>query len=306
MAAPNTVLSAPIAAGIPQKWLILMALATVYVVWGTTYLAIHIAIQSVPPFLLIGARFTIAGGVFYGVLRLAGAPNPTEAQWRNALKVGILLIGGGMAISSFAQQYITSGLASMLASTIPMWTALLGLFFGHKLGRNEIIGVLVGFLGVVLLSLDGTGGENKVIGVILMLVGAVCWCTGSLLTSKLDMPAGAMGNAASMLVGGVVVLIFSLLKGDRLTAMPPLEAWLAFFYLIIFGSIFAMTAYNYLLRTVRPALASSYAYVNPVLAIFLGATLAAEELPTLTVVALPLILLGVASIAIGKMKKAKA
>ncbi|MBX3083716.1 MAG: drug/metabolite exporter YedA [Anaerolineae bacterium] len=307
MTAPSQVIqpAKPIAAA-PSRtplWIGLSLLAT-YVIWGSTYFAIRIGLESFPPFLMIGLRFTVAGSVLYAVLRWQGSPAPTRGQWGRAGIVGACLIGGGMAMSAFAGQYIASALVALIVTTSPLWTALFAGLWGEWPSRQEWIGLVLGLIGTGLLSAGGDTSAT-LFGIVLVIAAAAAWGLGSAWSRQLDLPDGLMATAAQMLIGGVIVLAVSLVRGERLTAAPTLGPLLALVYLITFGSLIAFSAYNYLLKHVRPALAASNSYVNPVIALGLGVGFAGEQMPSTLWLALPLILVGVGCVLLRKQAPAK-
>lgn len=269
---------------------VLLALLTVYLVWGSTYLAIHFALISFPPFLLMGTRFLAAGGLLFAWLMLRGAPIPTLRQWRDAGIVGVLLLGGGMGLTAVAQQYVSSGLAAVFIASAPLMFALwAGLFGSWPVGR-EWMGILAGFAGAVLLA---SGGEfaAQPLGVIALTCAVACWTFGSVLSQKkLALAPGAMGFASEMLIGGVFLLGAGMVQGESFPAAFDTRAVLAWIYLVTAGSLAAFSAYMYLLSKVSPALASSYAYVNPVIAVLLGVWLADESIGTREIIAMIIIL----------------
>lgn len=279
-----------------QRTSIIVALLIVYIVWGTTYLGIRYALESFPPYLLMGIRFTVAGGGLLAFMRLRGSPLPTLKQWRSALIIGGLLLVGGMGSVAMAEQSVSSGLAATLVTTAPLWTMLIGLFWGDRPRRTEWIGVVLGVVGVGLLTLEGNLQANPG-GVALLVFAPVCWALGSVASKYLEMPKGAMGNAAEMLAGGVILVVLGVARGEQMSAAPTSHALAALVYLIIFGSLAAMTAYLFLLKAVQPSLATSYAFVNPVIALILGVLLGGEHITGGALIALPVILLGVAFVA---------
>ncbi len=276
-----------------RRALIIIALLTVYIIWSTTYLAIRFTFESFPPYLMMGIRFTIAGGLLFGFLLLRGAKLPTRRQWLSASIVGFLLLVMGMGNTAYAETMISSGLAASLVAASPLLTLLFSLIWGNRPKRGEWIGVGIGLMGVALLTLEGNLQANPS-GLVFMFAAITCWSFGSLLVKRLDMPAGAMGNAAEMLIGGAILVIGALAGGERLTSMPTPSALAALVYLIVAGSLATMTAYMYLLKTVSPALATSYALVNPGLAVILGVIIGGEVITGSALIALPLIVLGVA------------
>jgi drug/metabolite transporter (DMT)-like permease len=274
---------------------ILLALAAVYLVWGSTYLAIRYALEGFPPFFLAGARFAVAGALAYGIARARGAAHPTAAQWRSAAIVGTLLVFGNGCVV-IAEQWVTSSVAAVAIASVPLWIALFAGLFGRWPSRGEWIGLAVGIAGVALLQ---TGGDLRAspAGALLLTVGCVSWSLGSIYSGRLPLPKGLISSAAQMLIGGLVMLAVSLVRGEHIAAAPSAHAVLALVYLTIFGSIVAYTAYQFLLSKVRPTLAASYAYVNPVVAVGLGAALAGETVAPRALWALALILGGVALLA---------
>ena len=279
---------------------IALALLALYLIWGSTYLGIRIAIESIPPLLMMGIRFIVAGGILYLFLRLRGVPNPSRSQWLGSTAVGILLIGGGMGGVATAEQWVPSSVAAVCIATAPLWISLFAGLWGRWPVRFEWIGLGLGFVGVVLLNL-GSGLWANPFGAIILLISPICWAFGSAWSHHLQIPSGLMASAAQMLIGGVFVAIMGLILGQRITSMPSVPSLLALLYLIIFGSLIAFSAYGYVLRNVRSALATSYAYVNPVVAVCLGVMLAGESITVLTIVAMVVILIGVALISLGPM-----
>src|SRR5579859_2626646 len=198
-----------------RRALVTLALLTVYIIWGTTYLGIRYALESFPPYLLMGIRFFVAGGGLLIVLRLQGAAMPTRKQWRSAMIVGGLLLLGGMGSVAMAEETVSSGLAAMLVATAPLWTLIISMRWGNRPGRMEWIGVAIGLLGVALLTLEGNIQANPG-GVALIIFATLCWSLGSVWSKYLDMPKGAMGNAAEMFAGGTMLLVLGLLSGERI------------------------------------------------------------------------------------------
>jgi drug/metabolite transporter (DMT)-like permease len=274
---------------------ILVALAAVYLVWGSTYLAIRYALEGFPPFFLAGARFAVAGAIAYAIARARGAAHPTGAQWRSAAIVGTLLVFGNGCVV-IAEQWVTSSVAAVAIASVPLWIALFAGLFGRWPSRGEWIGLAVGLGGVALLQ---TGGDLRAspAGALVLTAGCVSWSLGSIYSGRLPLPKGLISSAAQMFAGGLVMLAVALVRGERIAAAPSAHAVLALVYLTIFGSIVAYTAYQFLLSKVRPTLAASYAYVNPVVAVGLGAALAGETVAPRALGALALILGGVALIA---------
>ncbi len=288
----------PRAAG--DGWMVLVALLALYLIWGSTYLAIVYMVETMPALLATGVRFLVAGGGMFLVLRLRGAPAPTRAEWWGAARVGTLLMGGGMGMVALGESLgVASGLAATIIATMPLWLALFGRLWGEKTRRLEWLGMALGFAGVALLMLEGNLRSNLV-GTLLIFLAPVCWAFGSAWSRHMTLPKGMMGSAAEMLVGGGVLVVMGTLLGERFTQVPSPGSLAAWAYLVVFGSVVGYSAYMFLLSRVRPALAGSYAYVNPVVAVLLGVALVAEPITVVTLLALPVILLGVGLVALAR------
>ena len=275
--------------------LIPLSLLTLYVVWGSTYLGIRFALESYPPFLLAGIRFVGAGVAMYAFLRWRGHAPPSRSQWRNAAITGVLLLGFGNGLVCFAEERVSSGIAAVAVSSMPLFAAAFGGLYGHWPTRREAAGLLVGFAGVIVLNL-GSGLSGERLGAIALLTAAAAWAFGSIWSKRQDMPAGPMNTAAQMLCASVALLGVGFATGETLPAQPTLKATLALAYLGVFGSIVAFSAYLYVLKHARPAVATSYAYVNPPVAVLFGVLLAGETVGPFDVVGMVIILAGVAVI----------
>lgn len=296
--------AAPVASAprFSPRLLIVLSLAALYLIWGSTYLAIRIALESYPPFAMGALRFTVAGAALYAFLRWRGMPAPTRRQWRNCLFTGTLLLGLGNGLVCFAEQSVSSGLAAVAVASMPVFAASFGMMFGHWPSRLETLGLVVGFIGVIVLNL-GSDLAGSPLGAAALVVAAIAWAFGSLWSKRQDMPPAMMNTAAQMLTGGAALTVFAFLSGESLPTAPTLNATLALLYLAVFGSIVAFSAYLFLLKTVRPALATSYAYVNPPVAVLIGALLGGEAVRMIDIVAMGIILAGVAIITLGKERR---
>lgn len=278
---------------------VILALLSLYFIWGSTYLAIRFALVGFPPFLMSGIRFLIAGSLLFAFMRWRGAPLPTRSQWIGSALVGGLLLGGGNGGVTFAQQWVSSGLAAVWVATMPVWAALFAGLWGKWPNRIEWVGLGLGFVGVVILNFEGNLRANP-IGAIALTIATICWAFGSVWSRHLSLPKGPMSSAAQMLAGSVLLIPLGLLTGERITVIPALPALLAVLYLIVFGSLIGFSSYAYLLTKVRPTLATSYAYVNPMVAVLLGVVFAGEKISAAGVVAMMIILGGVALVTMGK------
>ena len=277
----------------PSRAALGAALLAVWVVWGSTYLAIKLAIVSIPPFLMGGARSMIAGTLLLGGLRLRGVPSPPLAQWRNAAIIGFLMVTLANGAVVWAQGTIPSSLAALGVATTPLWVALATGFLEGWPRPLEWLGLAIGFGGVVLLNGDGALRATP-LAAFLLLVAQLSWGAGTILNRRIDLPHGPMASATQMLTGGTMLFVVGLLSGERLTALPTATSLAALAYLVVFGSIIAFSAFNFLIRNVSPALATSNAYVNPLVAVLLGVGLGGERLGHTTTVAMLVILAGVA------------
>ncbi|HKR75442.1 MAG TPA: drug/metabolite exporter YedA [Rhodanobacter sp.] len=294
---------APNAAADRTRLLVPLGLLALYVIWGSTYLGIRFALESWPPFLLAGVRFLIAGALLFGYLRLRGVASPTWRQWRNAAFVGTLLLGLGNGLVCFAEERVSSGIAAVAVASMPLFAALFGSRYGHRPNRREALGLLIGFAGVVVLNL-GSDLSGSRIAALALLLAAAAWAFGSVWSKQQDMPAGPMNTAAQMLCGSAALLLMGLAGGERLPAHPALHANLALAYLVVVGSLIGFSAYLYVLKHARPVLATSYAYVNPPVAVLFGMLLAGEHIGPLELVGMAVILLGVAAITLARQKHA--
>ncbi len=284
---------------------VIIALATLYLAWSSTYLAIRYSLESFPPFFVAGSRYMLVGAALYLYLRHRGAPRPTRSQWLGSSTVGAFLLMGGTGGVVYAEQWVGSGLAALVLATTPLWTALFAGIWKQRPARNEWMGILFGLAGIVLLNIDGDLRAYPA-GAFLLVLAAASWSFGSVLSTRLSLPSGMMASAAQMFTGGLVVLLVSLLSGERMPADPSIKAVGAMAYLAVFGSLLGYTAYTYLLKNVRPALATSYAYVNPVLAVLLGVWLAGEKITMMTAAAMPIILAGVVLVIMAQRKQENA
>ncbi len=284
--------------------LIPLSMAALYVIWGSTYLGIRYALESYPPFLLAGTRFLCAGTVLYGFLRMRGMPAPSALQWRNAAFSSVFLLGLGNGLVCFAEQRVGSGIAAVTVASMPLFAALFTGMYGDWPSRREAVGLTVGFAGVIVLNL-GSSLSGSRIGAVALLAAAAAWAFGSAWGRRREMPPGSMNTAAQMVCGSVVLLVFGILSGEQLPAHPTLRATLAIAYLAVFGSIIAFSAYLYVLHHARPAVATSYAYVNPPVAVLLGVLLAGEHVGPLDLGGMAIIVCGVVVITLGKRKLAR-
>ena len=275
-----------------------------YVIWGSTYLGIRVALESYPPFLLAGFRFAIAGLLMLGALRVRGAAMPTARQWRNAAVTGILLLGFGNGLVCYAEQSVSSGISAVAVASMPLFAAVFTGLYGEWPTRRETIGLLIGFVGVIILNL-GSGLSASHVGAAALIIAAAAWAFGSVWSRRQDMPAGPMNTSAQMLCGSVALLLVGFLGGEKLPPHPSFHATMAAAYLIVFGSLVAFSAYLYVLKHARPALATSYAYVNPPVAVLFGVVLLGEKVGPYDLVGMAIILIGVGTITLTRQRRSR-
>jgi drug/metabolite transporter (DMT)-like permease len=296
--------------GIPLKIKIFIAFGAIYVIWGTTYLAIRFAIATIPPFLMMGCRFLSAGTVLFAWARFQGQANPGLRQWRTAALVGTMLFFGGHGALVWSEQVLSSGVASLIVATTPLWMILLSYFRSPvgRIGGHVILGLVFGFLGIALL-LEPTkffGGQPvDLAGAAVLIIGTISWCSGSIYSKYANLPKSTLlVSGMTMLCGGTAIVLVGLLTGEShtLSSVSALSL-LSLFYLILFGSIIAFTAYIWLLKTVSPAKVSTYAFVNPVIAVFVGWVGGGEPLSPKILMATILMVAGVAAIVSRKSEK---
>ncbi len=273
--------------------LLVAAFAAIYIFWGSTYLAIKYAIETLPTFLMAGSRFLIAGSILYVWACLSpDYEKPSFAHWRTSLIVGTLLLLGGNGSVVLAEHYISSSLAALLVATEPFWIVLLSwLWLGGNCPNWKVaLGLLIGFVGVYLLiggqgsvaNVADANGSGQLLGAFLVICGAFCWALGSIYGVRATTPKSSLlTSGMQMLSGGFVLLLVGTFSGEWSkfnVADVSTNSWLGFVYLIIFGSIVGFTAYSWLLKVAPPSLVATYAYVNPVVAVFLGWIIAGESL----------------------------
>jgi drug/metabolite transporter (DMT)-like permease len=285
--------------------LLLACLAIVYVVWGSTYLAIHFVVDGIPPLISSAIRNFCAGPILLGFLQWRGAPWPTLRQWRNGALIGFMMMGLGNGFVCLAETRVPSGLAALIIAGTPVFAVLFAWgLFGVRPRVLEWLGIGLGLAGMGLLNLDLHAAASPVYVAVLFVAGAA-WAAATVLQPRLDLPKGPMSAAVQMLGGGTSLVAMAALHGERLhVAAVPLTAWFALAYLVVFGSLIAYTAFVYVIGHSRPALATSYAYVNPVVAVGLGVLFAGETVSGAMMAGTAVILAGVGLVMIGSRRRA--
>lgn len=276
------------------------ALFALYIIWGSTYFAISIGVASWPPLMMAGVRFLSAGILLLSYLLLTGHRLPAWRPLLNAALIGVLLLSVGNGLVTVAEhQNVPSGIAAVMVATVPLFTLCFSRFFGIATRKLEWLGIAIGLAGIILLNSGGNLSGNPW-GAVLILIGSMSWAFGSVYGSRIELPVGMMAGAVEMLAAGIVLMSASLLTGERLTTMPDTSGFLAVAYLAVFGSIIAINAYMFLIRNVSPAVATSYAYVNPVVAVLLGTGFNGERLSGVEWLALVIIIAAVVLVTLGK------
>lgn len=295
----------------PPRLKLYSAFASVYVIWGSTYLAIRYAVETIPPLLMAGVRFIIAGSLMYLWGRLRSRELPTRRHWKSATIIGLMLLLVGNGGLSWAEKLIPSGIAALLIAVSPLWFILIDWQQGGiRPSAGVFIGLILGSLGMLILvdpaDLVG-GGEVNTVGAIVLLGSSICWAIGSFYSRRAPLPASpALANGMEMLAGGVGLLIVGAIIGEipdlRLADITSRSLY-SMAYLVVFGSIIGFSSYIWLFRSTTPTLASTYAYVNPVIAVLIGWLIGGEELPGRVPVAALFIIAAVAMISLFGTRK---
>jgi drug/metabolite transporter (DMT)-like permease len=289
---------------------IIAAFASIYTVWGSTYLAIRYAVETMPPFVMGGSRFLISGVLLYAWSRSRGAPRPTLRQWRNATIAGGFLLLGGNGGVVWAEQTVSSGMTALLVSILPFWLVIIEWARPPRRRPSAavLIGLVVGFLGLVVLIGPGDIGANGVslLGAIVLILASLSWAIGSFWSRDADMPeSGLLTTGMEMLGGGALLflagVVFGELRGLDVSAISR-ASWVGWIYLIVFGSLIGFTSYIWLLDKVLPAHLGTYAYVNPVVAVILGWAIAGETFSLRTGIAAVIVICAVALITTARTK----
>jgi drug/metabolite transporter (DMT)-like permease len=275
---------------------LVLAFVAVSVLWGSTYFGIRIALETMPPFFLGALRFLLAGGVLLAFGRLRGEPMPRATEWRAAAVTGVLFFVAGNGLVNVAETSVSSGLASVLVATMPLWATLFSRLAGERVSRGEAVGIACGLVGVVVMNL---GGELRAspAGAVCGLLAPMGWALGSIASKRMTLPQGVvMRTAGQMLAGGVAMALVSMALGEHAGA-PTARSLGAVVYLCIFGSLVGFSAYTYLLKHARTSVATSYAYVNPVIAVFLGIAFGGERLDRASAIGAAIVLTAVLLVA---------
>jgi drug/metabolite transporter (DMT)-like permease len=294
----------------PSRALVIAAFAAIYIIWGSTYLAIRVAIETIPPFLMAGTRFLVAGSLLYGWARIRGTPRPPAAAWRAAVILGafFLLLGNGGVV--WAEQKVPSGIAAVLVALLPIWTAIIEWIRppGKRPTAGVTVGLVTGFAGVALLLAPGVGSGAQVdpVGGVVLILASLSWAYAGVISKEQPLPKSAvLSSGMQMLAGGALLTLLGLLTGEPgrvdLEGISLRSAG-AFLYLIVFGSLMGFSAFAWLLRVSTPGRVATYAYVNPVVAVFLGWLMLGEPLAPRDIAAAAIIVGGVVLITTSRLR----
>ncbi|MCB0553474.1 MAG: EamA family transporter [Phaeodactylibacter sp.] len=283
-----------------QRFLIIASFAAIYLIWGSTYLFNYFAIQDIPPFLMAGSRFLVAGLLLYALSWKPGAVRPTRRQWANAARMGFLFLSVGTGGTVWAEQYVDTGIAALLISLQPLLVvSMMWAMQGKRPGGKVLFGILLGIIGMAFLvgQQRFVTNQNTLIGMLVIGVSMTSWCFGSVTLSKTDLPQNRLQSSAmQMISGGIILLLIALLNGNMMqfdiTAVS-LKAGLSWIILVLFGSIVAFSAFTYLLQQVSPDKVATSNYVNPVVAMWLGWAFNSELINGQSILAALLMLAGV-------------
>ncbi len=285
--------------------LVLLCLLITYVVWGTTYLAIRFTLESFPPLFMMGTRFLCAGLLLAAWLAWRRTPMPSWRLLRNCAVPALFLLVGGMGLTAIAEQTISSGATTVMIGSMPIFALLWSACFGNRPKWYEYVAIAIGSLGILVLT---AGAEFRVStgGVVALMLAVASWSFGSQLARRLELPQGAAAFAAEMLIGGAVLMVLSALRQEPWPASVSAQAGWAWVYLVVAGSLVAFSAYMYLVSTVSQTLSASYVYVNPPVALAMGAWLGGEQIAPQTLGAVMLILVALAVLSLGTLRMARA
>jgi len=287
-----------------RRWKVVAAYVTVSIVWGSTYLGIRVALDSFAPYMLAAIRFLVAGSAFYAYLRLRGDAAPTLREWGAAAITGVLFFVVSNGLVNVAERSVSTGLASIVVATMPLWATVFSRAMGERVSASEWLAIALGLVGVVVLN-AGTELRGGGAGALAAVVSPIAWALGSVVSRKLPLPRGAMCVATQMITGGVGSAIVSIAARDPMPHDVGVAAIAAAVYLAVFGSIIGFTAYTYLLRNTRASIATSYAFVNPVVAIALGVAFLHERLDSASGVGAAIILAAVLLVTRSKAARAE-
>lgn len=299
MASANTSPQSPLSIKLPPRP-VLIALFSIYVIWGATNLGNRIALESYPPFLLAALRLLLAVTILMGFLKIRGDEFPSMNRVLNAVLIGGLMFGAQSGLVAFArQQGLGLGMLSLGVATVPLWAMIFSFGFGYRPSLLEVIGLLVGMVGMVFLNV-GNDFESQPIAIFILLLAPMIWAFASMYTKQIKMPKGFMGTGFQMMGGCAVLFVMSLLSGEQFPTNPSINATVALIFLSVLGTLVAFSAYMYLVQVVSPGLATSYSYVNPVVGAVFGFFLLDNPISSTAILSIIVIGAGIALVMMGK------
>lgn len=273
-----------------------IAMLSMYFIWGSSYISIKIGLEGFPPFLLTGVRFYTSGSILFIICLFSGYTVPRPIEWFNGALIGFLLLTMASTAVGIAEGTVSSGLVAIGFATIPLYTALILGFFGKWPRPLEWLALLVGIAGIGLLNLEGEFRASP-FGATVVMLGSASWSLGTVLTLRMRMPPGFMATAVEMITAGLTTLAIGLLLGERIAVFPAYRPSMAMLYMIVFPSMIAFSAHRYLLDRVRPIVANSFAYTNPIIAVFLGILLGGESISAFGLGAMAIVILSLLMLA---------
>jgi drug/metabolite transporter (DMT)-like permease len=286
----------------PRRWRVPVCLFCVYIIWGTTYYALKVGLEGAGPYFLIGTRFVVAGGLTMAWLRLRGQPLPTARQWRGAAVLAFLLLVVSLGNITVAEKWVTSGATVALVTLVPLAVALWSVVLGSRPKALEWAAIVMGSAGTFVMIM-GEDLRAQPLGTVLILIGIASWSLGTVVSKRIETPPGAMGFAAEMLAGGVMALVLSAVFRESWYIEPAARVLWAWGYLVVFGSLIGFSAYRYLVDEVSPTLATSYAYVNPLVGLLVGWGLGHETFSANVLIGLPIVLASVGALAWAQFRR---
>lgn len=284
-----------------ETYKIIVAILSVYLIWGSSYLAVDIALESFPPFTLVSLRFWLAGFLLLILAFSRGEKLPNLKLVANAALIGCLTMGAGTVAVAIAVQWVSTGLTSLAIAAVPLWTGIFAAMLVKRPSEREWLGLILGFGGIVLLNMENSF-QAQPLGALILILGPMSWAFGSMLSKRIALPQGWMAIAFQTLGAATMVSLVRIILGEGFNAPPNFQTVSAIIYLAIMGTVIAFTAYMYLLRTVRPALATSYAYINPLVAMMLGFIFLGETISQTGIIAMIIILTGVVIVIFARLK----
>lgn len=278
-----------------------LALAIIYLLWSSSYLGVSFALESYPPFLLSALRLLGCIVVLASALMIRGAALPGHKEIVSAALLGTLMFSGAGMVALGQEFGVSSGLTSVAVAAVVIWATIFAAILGHRPGRWELTGAVIGIAGVVLLNLE-KGMQANPAGALVLLLGPMAWALGSMISNRITLPSGMMNLFIQMLGGFCALTLIGFLRGEQLPSNPAIPATAALIYLSLFPTLLGYSAYMYLVRRVRPALATSYGYVNPVIAVLLGISIRGESITLIGILAMCVIISGVLLVIVGKRR----